>query len=450
MVFNVWCVIVGSLLVLMALVSTVLRRLPLTTSILYLGLGMALGPWGVGLIRFDALEHSAAMERLTELAVVISLFTAGLKMRIPFRDRRWWPPARLATLTMVLTIAAVTALGVYLLRLPLGAAVLLGAVLAPTDPVLASDVQVEHATDRDRLRFSLTGEAGLNDGTAFPFVMLGLGLLGFHELGPSGARWFAVDLLWAAVAGLAIGWILGQVIGRVTLHLRAHHEHAVGYEDFLTLGLVALGYGVALLCHAYGFLAVFAAGLSLRHVEMGKTGSERDPHQVIEDAPGTHAEDLSVSPEAGPAYMAHAVLGFSEQMERILEVTVVLILGALVGQADWSLEVLAFVGLMLLLVRPAAVALTYHGAGTLGVHRPYVAWFGIRGIGSLYYLFYAMQHGVSGPLARELMGITLAVVAVSIVVHGVTVTPLMRRYRESKPGKPRVSASLGEAQAEVR
>jgi NhaP-type Na+/H+ or K+/H+ antiporter len=435
MIFNVWCVIVGSVLVLMALASTVLRRLPLTTSILYFALGMALGPWGLGLIRLDALAHSEAMERLTEVAVVISLFTAGLKMRIPFRDRRWLPPVRLATLTMVVSVAVVTGLGVYLLNLPLGAAVLLGAILAPTDPVLASDVQVEHATDRDRLRFSLTGEAGLNDGTAFPFVMLGLGLLGQHELGLAGTRWFAVDILWAAGAGLGIGWILGQIIGRVTLHLRSRHEQAVGYEDFLALGLVALTYGIALLGHAYGFLAVFAAGLSLRHVEMRKTGAERDPQQVIEDVPATHAEDLAVHPEAGPAYMAHAVLGFSEQMERILEVTVVLILGALVGQADWSFPVVAFVALMLLVVRPAAVGLTYFGAGTLAVHRPYVAWFGIRGIGSLYYLFYAIERGVPDPLARQLTGATLAVVAASIVAHGVTVTPLMRRYQESRPGK---------------
>ncbi|RYG19071.1 hypothetical protein EON82_21880, partial [bacterium] len=204
MIVNVWFVIGGALLVLMALIGTVLKRLPLTTALLYMAVGAALGPGVFGLIRFDPLEYAGALERLTEIAVLVSLFTAGLKLRTPFSDERWIPPLRLATLTMAVSIGLVTLLGVSLLRLPLGAAVLLGAILAPTDPVLASDVQVEHATDRSRLRFGLTGEAGLNDGTAFPFVMLGLGLLGHHELGTGGWRWLGVDVLWAAFAGLGI------------------------------------------------------------------------------------------------------------------------------------------------------------------------------------------------------------------------------------------------------
>ncbi|RYG16385.1 sodium:proton antiporter, partial [bacterium] len=293
MIVNVWFVIVGFLLVLMALIGAGLKRLPLTTSLLYLGVGVLLGPLAIGLIRFDPLDHSEALERLTEIAVIVSLFTAGLKLRTPFTDKRWLPPVRLATLTMVVSIGLVTALGVYLLRLPLGAALLLGAVLAPTDPVLASDVQVEHATDRSSLRFALTGEAGLNDGTAFPFVMLGLGLLGHHDLGEVGWRWLTVDLLWAVVAGLGVGWALGQGVGRLTVRLRRKREEEVGYEDLLSLGLIALAYGTALLLHSYGFLAVFAAGLAVRHVEMRKTGEHKEPTQVLQEA----TSELS---EAGP------------------------------------------------------------------------------------------------------------------------------------------------------
>src|SRR5687768_2425331 len=245
--FTIWYIVVGSLLVAVALAGTMLKRLPLTTSLLYLLVGVGLGPWGLNLIRIDPVAQAELLERLTEVAVIVSLFTAGLKLRLPLRDRLWWLPVRLASVSMVITVALIAAAGVWLLGLPVGAAVLLGAVLAPTDPVLASDVQVEHPTDRDRLRFGLTGEAGLNDGTAFPFVMLGLGLLGLHELGAMGWRWLVVDVLWAAAAGLGVGWALGWGVGRVVVWLRREYKEALGLDDLLALGLIALAYGVALL-----------------------------------------------------------------------------------------------------------------------------------------------------------------------------------------------------------
>ena len=205
---TVWFVITGALLIGMALAGTVLKRLPLTASMFYLTAGALLGPWGVGLLDVDALDDASALERLTEIAVIISLFTAGLKLRLPAFDRRWRAAILLATVAMVLTIGGVAALAAAALALALGPAMLLGALLAPTDPVLASDVQVEHEHDAEPVRFSLTGEAGLNDGTAFPFVMLALGLMGTHEVGTYGWRWLTVDLVWAVVAGLGVGYAL--------------------------------------------------------------------------------------------------------------------------------------------------------------------------------------------------------------------------------------------------
>ncbi|HEY0868289.1 MAG TPA: sodium:proton antiporter [Fimbriimonas sp.] len=430
--FNAWFILVGALLVLMALIGTVLKRLPMTTSILYLVVGVVLSPLGVEVIRFDPFEHAGFLERLTELAVVVSLFTAGLKMRVPLRDNRWLPPVRLATLTMGATIA-IAALGAHLiLGFTLAASLLIAAILAPTDPVLASDVQVENAADRDRLRFGLTGEAGLNDGTAFPFIMLGLGLLGHHRLGAYGIEWVGRDLVWAVAAGLGSGWILGQLTGRLTLYLRSNYEHAIGYEDFLALGLIALSYGIALTIHGYGFLAVFAAGLALRNIEMKVTGEKRDPEEVLKETPVTQEEEIASDRDAGPAFMARALLGFSEQMERILELTVVLLTGALIVYADFSVRTIAFIAFLLLIARPLSVYLTYWGSGTRPIHRPYIAWFGIRGIGSFYYLFYAVQHGLEGNEAREMVGITLAVVATSVVLHGTTVTPAMKHYARQK------------------
>lgn len=246
---------------------TVLKRLPLTTSLLYLVVGILLGPFFLGLIQFDPVQEPALLEKVTEVAVVISLFTTGLKLRLPLSDKGWRLPLRLALVSMTITVGLVALIGVVGLNLPLGAAVLLGAIVAPTDPVLASDVQSEHPWDVDSLRFGLTGEAGLNDGTAFPFVMLGLGLLGLHEIGEFGWRWLALDVLWASAGGLGVGGVLGTLVGRLVLYLRGEHKEAVGTDDFLALGLIAFSYGSALLIGAYGFLAVFAAGIALRRIE---------------------------------------------------------------------------------------------------------------------------------------------------------------------------------------
>lgn len=435
--FTLAFVTIGLLLILMALTGSVLKRLPLTTAMLYLAAGFGLGPYGLGLLHLDPMKGSGLLERLTEVAVLISLFTAGLKLRMPFKDPLWRLPVRLSACSMVLTVALIAAVGVYLLQLPLGAAILLGAVLAPTDPVLASDVQVENAADRDRLRFGLTGEAGLNDGTAFPFVMLGLGLLGLHDLGPNGMRWVAVDLVWAVSGGLAIGWLLGHAVAQLVLHLRRKYREAVGLDDFLALGLVALAYGAALLAHTYGFLAVFAAGLALRRVEMQHTG-DQVPDDVVAAGEATPANtetaDAATDAHTAPAYMAQAVLGFNEQLERIAEVGIVVLLGSMLAPQYLSWDALWFVPLLLLGIRPLAVVLGLLGSSASGIQRRMVAWFGIRGIGSLYYLMYAIQHGLPEPLARRLIGLTLATIAASIIAHGISVTPLMTRYtRKSRP-----------------
>lgn len=400
-----WFLIAGVLLVAVAVAGSLLKRLPLTTSMFYLGAGALLGPWGAGLIAIDVIGDARLLEILTELAVIISLFTAGLKLRLPLGDRRWRTAILLASVAMTLTVAGIAAFGVLAAGLSLAAATLLGAVLAPTDPVLASDVQVAHEHDAEPVRFSLTGEAGFNDGAAFPFVMLGLGLLGAHELGEYGWRWLAVDVIWAVTAGLAVGVAAGVGVGRLVLYMRRAHEEAVGLDEFLALGLIALSYGIALQIHAYGFLAVFAAGLSMRRIERQDAG-------------------------AAPAKkMARAVLEFNEQLERLGEVAVVIVVGALLsGISGWTPGLLVALAVFAL-VRPAATAVTLAGSPLTGTQRAFVAWFGVRGVGSIYYLTYALAHGAAAASeARAVADVTLVVVAASIVLHGVSVTPLMQYY----------------------
>jgi NhaP-type Na+/H+ or K+/H+ antiporter len=429
MAITLWFLIVGGVLCLMALAGSYLRRLPLSTSLLYLLVGIGIGPAGLGLLRVDPIADAKLLEHLTEVAVIISLFTCGLKLRVALRDRIWRIPLRLAFVAMVVTVALIAGAGVLGLGLSLGAAILLGGILAPTDPVLASDVQVETPTDQDRLRFGLTGEAGLNDGSAFPVVMLGLGLLGLHELGAFGWRWLAVDVLWATAAGLGVGWLLGQLVGRLVVHLRRTHREGVGLDDFLALGLIALAYGAAHLIYAYGFLAVFAAGLALRHIELAHSEAQGHNLEEVEAANGPE-EQIATDPQLAPAFMAKAVLGFNEQLERIGEVAMVVLLGAILVPLlpDVPAAALWFVPLLFLVIRPIAVLVGLLGSATGPVQRGLIAWFGVRGIGSLYYLMYALTHGVEGDLARQLVALTAVTVAASIVVHGISVTPLMSRY----------------------
>ena len=160
--FTVAYVVVGTLLILMSLSQSYIARLPLSSAMLYLLVGLGMGPLGLDLLRLDALEDSVLLERLTEAAVIVSLFISGMKLDLPLTDRRWRVPLLLASVSMLVSVAAVAVVGVFLLHLPWGLAILLGAILAPTDPVLASDVQLSNAGDRDRLRFGLTGEGGLN------------------------------------------------------------------------------------------------------------------------------------------------------------------------------------------------------------------------------------------------------------------------------------------------
>jgi NhaP-type Na+/H+ or K+/H+ antiporter len=341
----------------------------------------------------------------------------------------------LAVVAMILTIGAVAAAGIWA-GLPIGAAVLLGAVLAPTDPVLASDVQVEHEHDAEPVRFNLTAEAGFNDGTAFPFVMLGLGLIGAHELGAWGSRWVAIDLVWAVSAGLAVGALCGTGIGRVVIYLRRTHREAVGLDEFLTLGLIALSYGSALQIHAYGFLAVFAAGLSVRRIERAE-GDEGPRDADVADADPADDEQAA-HPETTAASMARAVLSINEQFERLGELALVVAVGAMLAWVETPWPGLALAVCLFAVIRPLATLLTLAPVPSLALRqRAFIAWFGVRGVGSIYYLTFAFSHGLGGADARTLADATLVVVAASVVLHGISVTPLMRWY-ESRRGRPAV------------
>jgi NhaP-type Na+/H+ or K+/H+ antiporter len=422
-----WFLIIGAVLLFMALTAARIKRLPLSTAIVYLCVGVALGPSFANQFHFNPVEHSALLEIITELAVIISLFAAGLKLAAPMGARIWWVPFRLATVSMVATVGLTALVGVALLDLPLGAAVLLGAILAPTDPVLATDVQIRDTGDDDRLRFALTGEAGLNDGTAFPMVMLGLGLLGLHDVGDHFSRWWLVDVLWACFSGLGVGAALGAGTAWVTRRLAARGIYSEFTEDFLGLGLISLSYGLSLLLLGYGFLAVFAAGFVFHRTEMRFGIFAKEQKEPV----GENRPDSSSS--GNGTHMANVTLGFVEQLERLGEVVLLILLGGMLFADSWQGGYLVAAVVLIFVIRPLSVFLGLIGSEGTFATKATIGWFGVRGIGSLYYLMYAIQHGLETPLAVTLVSVVLITVTLSIVVHGITVTPLMKLYSKRRP-----------------
>ncbi len=391
----------GVVVLLVAWLPMALSRLPLSLAILCVLIGVVVFHGGVLPFRSDPLRFSTLTERLTEIVVIVSLMGAGLKIDRRIGWRRWESSWRLIAITMPLSIVAVTLMGVHGLGLGLASALLLGGALAPTDPVLASDVQVgpPRSGEDGEARFALTSEAGLNDGFAFPFVHLAVAVgLGGGALGQGlVTHWLTVDVLWRVAAGAGVGWAVGKVLGWATF--KAPHARISGTGDGLVaLGATLVAYGVAEAAHGYGFLAVFIAALALRATER-----DHEFHEAMHD--------------------------FAEQVERLLMMLVLVLLGGAVagGLLDSLTWKEAAFGLALVfVVRPLAGWIGQIGSRHSLRERAVVAFFGIRGIGSFYYLAYGLNHGDFHGWDR-LWAIVGFVVLCSILIHGVTATPWMTR-----------------------
>jgi NhaP-type Na+/H+ or K+/H+ antiporter len=422
-----WFLLIGLLMLTRGLAATALSRIPFTSAILYLVVGLLLGPMGLNAFYFDPLKHSASLEVMTEIAVLISLFSAGVKMPVPVRFNRWRLPIRLAWVSMTIAVALVAAFSYLFLDLSLGAGVLLGAVLAPTDPVLATDVQSRHPGDNDRLRFTLTCEAGMNDGTAFPFVMLGLGLLGLHRLGDYGWQWLLIDVAWATLGAVAIGATGGTLIARVVWKLRGQERKHDVLDDLVGLGLIAIVYGVSLELHAWGFLSVFFAAVALRQTELSlakKSGVK--PEQLNADV--AEPFDAETTGESAPPPIVSAeALVFKEHLERLSELMLVLFIGGMLFLDSWNWRAIGLTVFIFVVARPLSVLIGLIGTNTSWRIRGISGWFGVRGIGSMYYLMYSIGHGLSETMARDFVHLTLIVITLSILIHGMSVKPLMSR-----------------------
>ncbi|MET4591070.1 cation:proton antiporter [Arthrobacter sp. 754] len=391
-----------------AILPKALRNAPFSMPMVFLGAGIAAFSLIPTLPDPDPLQHNDFTTHIAEVCVIISLMGAGLALDRPVGRKSWSTTWRLLGIAMPLCIIILTLLGMWFLGLGLGAALLVASSLAPTDPVLASEVQVGEPADQeeetgqeDEVRFGLTSEAGLNDGLAFPFVYLAIAI-SIVGSSPSAwfPEWFGVDVLWRLTVGLVLGFLTGKVLAMLFFSARKASLRLSNHsEGFVALAATFLAYGLTEMIEGYGFIAVFVCAVTIRAAEH------------------THGY--------------HKILhSYVEQLERLMTVVILVLLGGaiargLLAPVGWAevLVALAF----LLLVRPVAGWLGLLGGKTGPRERIALSFFGIRGIGSLYYLAYALGKGEFSDQAEWLWGFVGLVVALSIVIHGATTSPLMNR-----------------------
>lgn len=390
----------GFLIALVAWLPLALKRLPLSLPIVCIGLGAAIFSLTATGFAPSPLAYPRITERLSEFVVIIALMGAGLKLDRVFGLRRWQVTWRLILITMPLSIAAITALGGTWLGLSWPVALLLAASLAPTDPVLAADVQVgpPRTGQEDEVRFGLTSEAGLNDGAAFPFVHLAIALAGAAATGqPWAAQWLAHGVLWEIGAGAAAGYLIGRAFGWLTFRIPAETKLAQTGDGMIALAATLVSYGLTEIIHAYGFLSVFVTALAFRHAHRS-----HDFHREMHDV--------------------------TEQVERLAMMIVLLLFGGalargLLDALTWRDGLAALA--ILLVIRPLTGLIALHGFRAAAGEKLTIALFGIRGVGSFYYLAYGLNHmQVAG--ADRLWAVLGLVVLLSILMHGLTVTPVMR------------------------
>ncbi|KPF69699.1 cation transporter [Bosea sp. AAP35] len=391
----------GCLVLLTAWLPMVLSRAPLSLPIVCVAIGAGLFAIP-GVLTFDPRPqaHLPLVERFSEMVVIISLMGAGLKLDRRIGWKRWILTWRLLGIAMPLTILGLALLGYGLLGLGVASALLLASVLAPTDPVLAADIQVgpPNSGEDGDTRFALTSEAGLNDALAFPFVHAAIALsLVSASSEPWLLHWFSVDVVWKLAAGLAVGVVTGYGLGYLVFRLPNTARLSRTGDGFVALGITCIAYGGAELVHGYGFLSVFLAALVMRMQER-----DHDYHTRLHD--------------------------FAEELERLLMMALLvafggaLSTGGLLQALGW--DGIAFGMLALFVVRPLSAWIGLNGAVLPGDKRAVISIYGIRGIGSVYYLAYAAGHG-SFDDADQIWSVVAFIVLVSIVLHGATASPVM-------------------------
>lgn len=404
--YNLFLLICGIAFLLGALFPVIFKRTSISLPMLQVSFGLMMGYWWTSLSFLDPINNGVIIEKLTEIVILVSLVGAGIKIDTEFSWQLWRPTIRLLLITMPIGIFAMAGLGYYAFGLSLGAAILLGAVLAPTDPVLASSIQVgpPNTGREDTPRFTLTSEAGLNDGLAFPFVYLAIKVAEAFSEGQAFTyemlwSWFTHDVLWKIGAGVLVGVLVGKVLAKVVFS--RHTRETTISQGYVVIALTLVAYGVAEYVHSYGFIAVFVAAFAFRRSEC-----EHTYHQKLHD--------------------------FAEQSEGLLMSLVLVIFGMFLGQGlqsgvelTWRVYIVSFT--FLLLIRPIGGFIALSGLNLPRTEKYAISALGIRGIGTLYYLSYALNQGFfAEDDALKLWIVCSIVILASIFIHGLSATRLLK------------------------
>lgn len=384
----------------MAWLPSLLEDVPFSYAMLFVALGILLYSLPIDLPSLNPIQNQELAIRLSELGVTITLMGTGIKINRAFGWKNWKIPFLLVLVTMLFCIGSLFFLGWWALGLAPASAMLLGAALAPTDPVLAADVQVGPPSEEkeDHVRFSLTAEAGINDGMAFPFTWLAIALAGAATTGkPWFWDWLQYDLIYKIIAGVAMGYVSGRVLAFLVFRLPRKINFPKTRDGFVAIAATLLVYGLTEIIHGYGFIAVFVAGLTL---------SSRERH-----------------------HRYHRQLhDFTDQIERLILVVLLLLFGGSISEGLFqSLTITgALVGLaFVFIIRPLFAFLTLWRQTITFREKVTISFFGIRGIGSFYYLAFALSQATFQD-AAELWSVIGFVVLLSVVVHGTLASPVMR------------------------
>lgn len=397
--YNHVLLLLGIAILAVAWLPSILENYPLSYPIIFVALGFGAYSLPLGLPDPSPLHHSSLATHLIELCVIVALTGTGLKIDRSFSLQKWRIPLLLIVVLMVITIASVALTAWWLLAVTPAAAMLLAGTLAPTDPVLASDVQVGDPGEgrEDNVRFALTAEAGMNDGFAFPFIYLALALLpAALPLPERLVHWLWFDVLYRITAGLVMGWLAGKLLSYLIFQLPKRFKIKTAAYGFVALAVTLSTYGITEIVHGYGFLGVFIAAITLR-------GSEK-VHEYH-----------------------HQMHAFTDQLERLLVVVILVLFGGNLAQGMLASLTWPQVGLgvlLLLVIRPLGGMLTLLNSRASVPERWAISFFGIRGIGSFFYLAFALEKGrFQHP--EHLLALTGFVVLLSVLLHGVLATPVM-------------------------
>ncbi|MDT0645840.1 cation:proton antiporter [Zunongwangia sp. F260] len=408
----------GFATLIMAWLPSFAKKIKVSSPIILLLIGFGIYTAAIPLGWPSPIWNDEWLMYFSETIVIISLMGAGLKIGSHYTLKSWRKPLLLVFITMPICMVSAYFLGSYFLLLSLPSSLLLAAILAPTDPVLAAEVQLDdplaEKSPEDNVRFTLTAEAGLNDGIAFPFSYMAV-------LVAQAGSWAAFDLTgWILdefLLKITLGIIIGLVIGRLIGFLfdRLHHVSGVKtFVGFLSLSLTIMTYGLSELLHGYGFLAVFFAGFSLRYYEKVSGDYKKKLHDFI-----TEVEHL------------------------LLVVWIILfggsIMSGMLALTDW--KGVTFALIFVLLIRPLAgmIPLIFVKKEKMK-EKLAISFLGIRGIGSVFYLSWAFLKFDNFSHKNELYAITAYIILFSIVLHGLTAPSIINYFR----GKAERSSDLEE------